>query len=130
MQAVLCKEFGPPEALVLEEVDDPVPAAGQIVIDVHACSVNFPDVLMIQNLYQFKPPLPFSPGAEVAGVVSALGDGVNGIEVGDRVFSSTGHGGLAEKVAASAVSLIPVPEGIGFPEASSFLYAYGTSHYA
>jgi NADPH2:quinone reductase len=85
---------------------------------------------MIQNLYQFKPPLPFSPGAEVSGVVSAVGDGVNGVGVGDRVFSSTGHGGLAEKVAASAASLIPVPEGIGFPEAASFLYAYGTSHYA
>src|SRR4051794_24983483 len=125
MRAVLCKELGPPEALVMEEVDDPIPAAGQIVIDVHACSVNFPDMLMIQNLYQFKPPLPFSPGAEVAGTVSALGEGVTGVGIGDRVFASTGFGGLAEKVAVAASAAIPVPDGIDLVHASAFLYAYG-----
>jgi NADPH2:quinone reductase len=92
--------------------------------------VNFPDVLIIQNLYQFEPPLPFSPGAEIAGVVSSVGPGVDRVSVGDRVFASTGWGGLAEKIAVDARSLIPIPEGIDFAPASSFLYAYGTSHYA
>jgi NADPH2:quinone reductase len=114
----------------LEEVEDPVPGKGQIVIDVEACAVNFPDVLIIQNLYQFKPPLPFSPGAEVAGVVSAVGPEVSDVKVGDRVFASTGFGGLAEKVLTGARSAIPVPDGIDAVHASAFLYAYGTSHHA
>jgi NADPH2:quinone reductase len=130
VRAVLCREFGPPESLRLEEVDEPTAAEGQVVVDVRACSVNFPDVLIIQDLYQFKPPLPFSPGAEIAGVVSASGPGVNGITVGDRVLASTGWGGLAEKIAIGAGSVIPIPEGIDFVDASAFLYAYGTSHYA
>ena len=130
MRAVLCHEYGPPESLKVEDVDDPAAGDGQVVVDVKACAVNFPDVLIIQNLYQFKPPLPFSPGAEVAGVVSSVGPGVEGVSVGDRVFASTGWGGLAEKIAVDAGSLIPIPEGIDFAPASSFLYAYGTSHYA
>ncbi len=130
MRAVLCKAFGPPESLVLEEVDDPEPDAGQVVVDVAACAVNFPDVLVIQDMYQFKPPLPFSPGAEVAGTVSAVGEGVDGVAVGDRVLASPGWGGLAEKVAVPARTVIPVPEEVDFVHASSFLYAYGTSHYA
>src|SRR5205085_8601647 len=99
-------------------------------IDVHACAVNFPDVLMIQDMYQFKPPLPFSPGAEVAGVVSAIGPGVEGLSVGDRVIASPGWGGLAEKVTVSADSIIHVPDDIDLTHASAFLYAYGTSQYA
>jgi NADPH:quinone reductase len=130
MRAVLCKEFGPPESLVVEEVADPTPAPGQVVLDVEACAVNFPDVLMIQDQYQFKPPLPFSPGAEVAGVVRSVGDGVDALRPGDRVFASTGWGGLAEQVAVSAASCIPVPEGVDAVHASTLLYAYGTSHYA
>ena len=130
MRAVLCKAFGPPESLVLEEVDDPVAGKGQVVVEVHACAVNFPDVLMIQDMYQFKPPLPFSPGAEVAGVVSTVGPGVDGLSVGDRVIASPGWGGLAEKVAVSADSIIPLPDDIDLVHASSFLYAYGTSQYA
>jgi NADPH2:quinone reductase len=130
VRAVLCREFGPPESLTLEEVDEPRPGDGQVVVDVRACSVNFPDVLIIQNLYQFKPPLPFSPGAEIAGVVSAVGPGVDGIAVGDRVLASTGWGGLTEKIAIGAGTAIPIPEGIDFADASAFLYAYGTSHYA
>jgi NADPH2:quinone reductase len=130
MRAVLCKEFGPPESLVLEEIDDPRPAPGQVVIDVRACAVNFPDVLIIQDLYQFKPPLPFSPGAEVAGIVRAVADDVSGLAVGDLVFASTGWGGLAEQVVTSAASCIPVPDGIDLVPASAFLYAYGTSHHA
>jgi NADPH2:quinone reductase len=130
VRAVLCREFGPPESLTVEDVDEPTPADGQVVVDVRACSVNFPDVLIIQNLYQFKPPLPFSPGAEIAGVVSAVGPNVKGITVGDRILASTGWGGLAEKVAVAAGAVIPIPEGIDFVDASAFLYAYGTSHYA
>jgi NADPH2:quinone reductase len=126
----LCKAFGPPESLVLEEVEDPKPDNGQVVVDVAACAVNFPDVLMIQDMYQFKPPLPFSPGAEVAGTVSAVGEGVDTLDVGDRVLASPGWGGLAEKVAVAARSAIKVPDGIDLVRASSFLYAYGTSHYA
>jgi NADPH2:quinone reductase len=130
MRAILCREYGPPESLTVEEVDDPQAGDGQVVVDIKACAVNFPDVLIIQNLYQFKPPLPFSPGAEVAGVVSSIGPGVDGVSIGDRVLASTGWGGLAEKIAVDAGSLIPVPDGMDFGAASSFLYAYGTSHYA
>jgi NADPH:quinone reductase len=97
---------------------------------VHACAVNFPDMLMIQDRYQFKPELPFTPGGEVAGVTSAVGDGVTGIEVGDRVLASTGWGGLAEKVVVAHTSAIKVPEGVDLVHASAFLYAYGTSHHA
>ena len=130
MRAVLCKTFGPPESLVVEEVPDPQPAPGQVVLDVEACAVNFPDVLMIQDQYQFKPPLPFSPGAEVAGVVRSVGDGVDSLRPGDRVFASTGWGGLAEQVAVGANACIPVPDGVDAVHASTLLYAYGTSHYA
>jgi NADPH:quinone reductase len=130
MKAALCKEFGPPESLVVEEVADPIPGDRQVLIDVKACAVNFPDLLIIQNLYQFKPPLPFSPGAEVAGVVREVGSGVTGVAPGDRVFATVGWGGLAEKVAADKDSVIPMPDGIDFEHAASFLYAYGTSHYA
>ena len=130
MRAVLCKAFGPPESLVLEEVDDPVAADGQVVVDVHACAVNFPDVLIIQDRYQFKPPLPFSPGAEVAGVVSSVGPGVTSHQIGDRVLASTGWGGLAEKVAVTASQAMPIGDDIDFEHASAFMYAYGTSHYA
>ena len=130
VRAVLCREFGPPESLTVEDVDEPTPADDQVVVDVRACAVNFPDVLIIQNLYQFKPPLPFSPGAEIAGVVSAVGPNVKGITVGDRILASTGWGGLAEKIAVAAGTVIPIPEGIDFVDASAFLYAYGTSHYA
>jgi NADPH2:quinone reductase len=130
VQAVLCKAYGPPESLVLEDVADPSAGDQQVVVDVKACAVNFPDVLMIQNLYQFKPPLPFSPGAEIAGVVSAIGSEVDTVRVGDRVFATTGWGGLAEKVAVDARSLVPIPDGMEFAAASAFLYAYGTSHHA
>ncbi|HVA59581.1 MAG TPA: NADPH:quinone oxidoreductase family protein [Mycobacteriales bacterium] len=135
MKAVLCTTFGPPESLIVDEVPDPIPGPGQVVIDVHACGVNFPDLLMIQDLYQFKPDLPFSPGGEVAGIVSALGPdvgglAVGGLAVGDRVIAATGWGGLAEKVVAAAGSVQPVPDGMDLATASGFLYAYGTSQHA
>ena len=130
MKAVSCKEFGPPESLVVEEVADPSAGPGQVVIDVHACGVNFPDVLIIEDKYQFKPPLPFSPGGEVGGVVSAIGEGVDGLAVGDRVIASTGWGGMAEKVVTAAASVLPAPDGVDLVTASVVLYAYGTSHHA
>ena len=126
----MCKDYGPPESLVMEDVDDPDAGDRQVVVDVKACAVNYPDVLIIQNLYQFQPPLPFSPGAEIAGVVSAIGAAVDSVQVGDRIFASTGWGGLAEKIAVDAGSLVPIPDGVDYAAASSFLYAYGTSHYA
>ncbi|HEX6476516.1 MAG TPA: NADPH:quinone oxidoreductase family protein [Acidimicrobiales bacterium] len=130
MKAVLCKAFGPPETLVVEDLEDPRPGPGQVLVDVAACAINFPDVLIIQNQYQFKPPLPFSPGGEVAGVVSAIGPDVASLAVGDRVLASTGWGGLAEKVLVAEAAAVPVPEGIDLVHASAFLYAYGTSHHA
>jgi len=130
MRAVLCRQYGPPESLTVEEVEDPTANEGQVVVDVKACAVNFPDVLIIQNLYQFKPPLPFSPGAEIAGIVRSVGPGVESARAGDRVFASTGWGGLAEQIAVDARSLIAIPDGIEFGPASSFLYAYGTAHHA
>jgi len=130
MRAVVCHAFGPPESLVVEDVADPVAGPGRVVVDVAACSVSFPDVLMLQDLYQFKPGLPFTPGGEVSGVVSAVGDGVTGVAVGGRVLASTTAGGLAEKVVAAPGSLLPVPDGIELVEASALLYAHGASHHA
>jgi NADPH2:quinone reductase len=130
MKTVLCKEFGPPESLVVEDVPSPTPAPGQVVLAVRACGVNFPDVLLIQNKYQFKPPLPFAPGGEVAGIVTAVGEGVRGVRVGERVIGSTGWGGFAEEVAVDAARVIPIPDAMDFVTASAFLLTYGTSHHA
>ncbi len=123
-------EFGPPENLRVEEVPDPEPGPDQVVIDVHACGVNFPDVLMIQDLYQFKPGLPFAPGGEVSGTVSAVGSDVTGLAVGDRVAASCGSGGFAEKVAVGATSVFPVPDGVDLTVASAIITTYGTSYHA
>lgn len=130
MRAVLCKEFGPPESLVVEDVPDPTPGPGQVVVDVAGCGVNFPDVLIIQDKYQFKPDLPFSPGGELAGTVSAIGDGVDGLAVGDRVLAMLGWGGMADKVAVPAASAVKVPDGVDLVQAAGFLMAHGTSHHA
>ncbi len=130
MKAVLCKAFGPPEDLVLEELAAPQPAADEALVDVHACALNFPDVLMIQGKYQSQPPFPFAPGGEVAGTVAALGADVQGLQVGDRVFGNTGFGGFAEQVAVKAGALRPVPEGMTFQQASGISTTYGTSYYA
>ncbi len=129
MKAVLCKEFGPPESLVVEDVPPPKAGPGEVVLSVHAAAVNFPDVLIIQNLYQFKPPLPFSPGGEVAGVVKSLGEGVSTLKVGDRVIGSCGNGGFVEELALNAGSCIPVPDAMDLETASALVLTYGTSHY-
>ena len=130
MKAVLCKSYGPPDSLVVENVPSPQPAKGQVVISVKAAGVNFPDVLIIQNKYQFRPPLPFSPGGEVAGVIKALGEGVAHFKVGDPVIGSIGWGGYAEEVVCDAGRLIALPEGIDFVHASAFVLTYGTSAHA
>ncbi len=129
MKAVLCKEFGPPESLVVEDIASPEPGPGEVVLDVHAAAVNFPDVLIIQNKYQFKPPLPFSPGGEVAGVVAKLGEGVTGLKIGDRVIGSCGNGGFVEELAIAATSCIPIPDEMDLETASALVLSYGTSHY-
>ncbi|MDE2466130.1 MAG: NADPH:quinone oxidoreductase family protein [Alphaproteobacteria bacterium] len=130
MKSLLCKAFGPPENLVLEEVPDLSPGKGQVVIAVKACGVNFPDVLIIEDKYQFKPPLPFAPGAEVAGVVRAVGAGVERPKVGDRVIASCGWGGMAEQVLADAAKCMPMPDDMDFATGSALVLTYGTSHYA
>lgn len=130
MKAVLCKAFGPPESLVLEEVSAPEAGPGQLLVDVHASAVNFPDVLMIEGKYQNRPPFPFSPGGEIAGTVAAVGEGVTGFEVGDAVFGGTGVGGFAEQVAVPAAVMRHIPEGMSFAKASAISTTYGTSYYA
>ena len=130
MKAVLCKEFGPPESLVFEELPSPKPGPGEVVISVRAASVNFPDVLIIQNKYQFKPPLPFSPGSELAGVVKEIGSGVNGVKPGDKVIAFTTYGAFAEEVKTEAARLIPLPEKMDFATGAAFLLTYGTSDHA
>ncbi len=130
MKAVLCKAYGPPSSLVVEEVPDLSPGPGQVLVQVHAAGVNFPDTLIIQGKYQFKPDLPFSPGAEVAGIVKAVGEGVKNVRTGDRVIAATTWGGYAQQVLAQAERVIPMPEGMPFETAAAFLIAYGTSHHA
>lgn len=130
MKAVLCKAYGPPSSLVVEEVPDLSPGPGQVLVQVHAAGVNFPDTLIIQGKYQFKPDLPFSPGAEVAGVVKSVGEGVKNVRAGDRVIAATTWGGYAQQVLAQAERVIPMPEGMPFETAAAFLIAYGTSHHA
>jgi NADPH:quinone reductase len=126
----MCHTFGPPEQLAIEDVADPVAGPREAVIDVHACGVNFPDVLMVQDLYQFKPGLPFSPGGEVSGVVSAVGLEVTEVSVGDRVVAACGFGGFAEKVAVRASSIHRVPDGVDLTAAAALLTTYGTSYHA
>src|SRR5713101_6891582 len=130
MKAVLCKQYGPPESLVVEELPAPRPGPGEVIISAKAASVNFPDVLIIQNKYQFKPPLPFSPGSEVAGVVKAIGDGVNSVKSGDKVIAFTTYGAFAEEVKTPATRLVPIPDGMDYPSAAAFLLTYGTSEHA
>ncbi len=130
MRAVVCKQWGPPESLVVEELPDLRADAGQVVVDVKAASVNFPDLLIIQNKYQFKPPLPFTPGSEVAGLVRQVGEGVTDLKPGDRVQAMTGWGGFAEQIVTAADAAVPIPDEMSFEDAAALLMTYGTSHYA
>jgi NADPH:quinone reductase len=130
MKAVLCKEYGPPDSLVLAEVEPLRPGKGQVVISVKACGVNFPDTLIIQGKYQLKPDMPFTPGSEIAGIVKEVGEGVEHVQVGEHVIAFTGVGGFAEEVAADAAKLIKMPSGMDFATAAAFTLVYGTSHHA
>lgn len=130
MKAMLSKEVGGPETLVLGEIDKPTAGPGQVVVEVKACGVNFPDSLIIVDRYQFKPPRPFAPGGEVAGFVHEVGEGVTHVKPGDRVLASCGSGGMAEYVLAQGHGVIPIPDEMPFEEASAFILTYGTSYYA
>lgn len=130
MKAVLCKSFGPAENLVLEEVASPEPKKNEILLEVHAAGVNFPDTLIIEGKYQFKPPFPFSPGGESAGVVTAVGEKVTHVKPGDRVMALTGWGSFAEQVAVPAYSVMQIPRGMDFTSAAAFGMTYGTSMHA
>jgi NADPH2:quinone reductase len=130
MKAVLCKAFGPAETLVLEEVASPEPKKNEVLLDVHAAGVNFPDTLIIEGKYQFKPPFPFSPGGEAAGVVAAVGEKVTHVKQGDRVMALTGWGSFAEQVAVPGYSVMPIPAGMDFASAAAFGMTYGTSIHA
>ena len=130
MKAALCRQFGPPETLTIEDVPSPKPLAGEVVVTVKAASVNFPDVLIIQNKYQVKPPLPFSPGSELAGVVKEIGEGVINAKRNDRVIAFASYGAFAEECLVPAARLVPMPVGMDFVTAASFLLTYGTSHHA
>jgi NADPH2:quinone reductase len=130
MKAVVCKQFGPPDSLVVEELPSPRPGRGEVVLSVKAASVNFPDVLIIQNKYQFKPPLPFSPGSELAGVVKEVGEGVTNVRAGDRVMAFTTYGAFAEEVKTEANRLVPLPAGMDFVTGAAFLLTYATTDHA
>ena len=130
MRALLSKASGGPETLALSDLPDPVAAPGQVVIAVRACAINFPDVLIIEDKYQFKPQRPFAPGGEIAGVIDQIGDGVEGWAVGDRVIAMLGHGGLCEKVIADPAKLYRLPEGRSFAEGASLILTYGTTIHA
>jgi len=127
MKALRTHAVGGPDTLTLDEIDAPTPAPGQVLVAVKACAINYPDTLMIRDLYQFKPERPYAPGGEIAGVVEAIGDGVTNFRPGDRVLAGIGNGGLVEKVAVPVGRLFPVPEGVPFEKAASLLMTYGTT---
>lgn len=130
MKALLCREFGPLEGLAVEEVPLPVPSKGEVVIKVKAAGVNFPDILIVQGKYQVRPPLPFSPGGEFAGVVKEAGEGVTHVKVGDAVLGLSTHGGFAQEALISAAAVAPISPGVDFAVASALMYAHGTALHA
>ena len=130
MKAVVCEKYGPPDSLVVKELPSPHPGKGEVVVSVKAASVNFPDVLIIENKYQFKPPLPFSPGSELAGVVKEVGEGVSGWKPGDRVMAFTTYGAFSEEVKVESTRLCRMPAKMSFEEGAAFVLTYGTSDHA
>jgi NADPH:quinone reductase len=130
MRALLCTELGPASHLSVQEVDDPVPGDTEVVIDVAAAGINFPDTLIIEGKYQFKPDLPFSPGGEAAGTVAAVGSAVTNVAPGDQVIALSSHGAFAEKWRIDASAVAPVPPGLDMVHAAAFGLTYGTSYYA
>ncbi|MGH8296455.1 MAG: NADPH:quinone oxidoreductase family protein [Steroidobacteraceae bacterium] len=130
MKALLSRRPGGPETLELGETPEPVAGAGQVRVAVRACGVNFPDLLLIQDLYQVKLPRPFAPGSEISGIVDALGPGVEGLRVGDRVLMSPVRGGMAQKAVGPAENCWKIPDAMPFDEAAALLLTYGTSQHA
>lgn len=130
MKAMLSTAPGGPETLEWTDLPDPDPVKGHLLVRVHAAGVNFPDTLIIRDLYQMKPPRPFAPGGEIAGEVIAVGDGVSGYAVGDRILALTGHGGFATHLNVPATSAVKIPEGMPYEDAACFIFTYGTSHHA
>jgi NADPH2:quinone reductase len=130
MKAVVCKAWGLPDSLVVEEQPELAAGPGQVVIDVKAAGVNFPDVLIIQGKYQVRPELPFTPGNELSGVVSAVGDGVTDVRVGDKVIAFIAQGAFAQQAVAPAQAVMPMPPGMDFDTAAAITLTYGTSHHA
>jgi NADPH2:quinone reductase len=130
MKALLSKEVGGPDALVLEDMPAPEAKPGFAVVSVKAVGVNFPDVLIIEDKYQFKPQRPFAPGGEVAGIVKSVGEGVTHVKPGDRVLGNTGWGGMAEEIALEAARLVKIPDSMPFDDAAAFIMTYGTSYHA
>ena len=130
MHALLSTAAGGPETLEWTELHDAAPKKGEVRIAVKVAGVNFPDTLIIRDLYQIKPPRPFAPGGEVSGIVDAIGDGVSGFAVGDKVIAMTGFGGFTTHICAQAATCLKMPEGMSFEDAACFVFTYGTSHYA
>src|SRR4249919_2788609 len=130
MRALLSETPGGPEALQLRDLPDPVAGPGELLVRVRACSINYPDVLIIEDKYQLKPPRPFAPGSEIAGEVEAIGEGVNGWAAGDRIIAATGFGGLVEKVVIPAARAISLPAERSFAEGSALLLTYATAIHA
>ncbi|NQV69722.1 MAG: NADPH:quinone oxidoreductase family protein [Pseudohongiella sp.] len=130
MKAIVCKSYGPPENLLLQEVEDPIAGENEAVVEVYAASLNFPDGLQIQGKYQYQPPLPFSPGSEVGGIIKSVGPGLKDFKPGDRVMATPGIGGLAEQVLVKADGLRKIPERMDFKTAAGFAMVYTTAYYA
>lgn len=130
MKAIRCKIYGPPSELVLEDIENLKPEKNQVLVQVKACGLNFPDTLIIHGLYQFKPELPFTPGSDISGIVKEVGEGVKHLVKGDEVFGFVLNGGLAEEVIVPSNSCFKKPKKMDFPVAASFMMAYGTSYHA
>ncbi|MBM4493238.1 zinc-binding dehydrogenase [Rhodococcus hoagii] len=129
MKVQLCEVLGAPEVLQYRDIADPEPGPGEVLVEVHAAGVNFPDGLVVSGNYQTKPALPFVPGSEVAGVVRALGADVDGVAVGDRALAFCGMGGYAELVTVPATMVFPIPDSMSYVDAAGFVVTYGTSYH-
>ena len=130
MRAIVANDIGPPEDLTIVELPDPAPGPGEVLVDIRAAAVNFPDLLVIEGKYQVIPPHPFVPGKEGAGVVAAIGEGVDGLSPGDRVMVQAEWGTYARKLVVAADHCFPMPDGMGFDEAAAIGIAYQTAHFA
>lgn len=130
MKAVICDSYGPPENLKIQDIDDPQVGSGMVGIDVYAAGLNFPDTLQIEGKYQFQPPFPFTPGSEISGIVTEVGEGVDHLAAGDRVMAMIGIGAMAEKAVAPADRALKIPDSMDMPAAAGFMMIYGTSYYA